>query len=97
MLLLFPFVLCAFSVFSQPKKPSREIASYTFEIYKQLHQYPELGKREFKTAQLIKSELQKIGYTDFYDVPDLPTCIIAALDTKNPGPAIAFRDRKSVV
>lgn len=57
-LLAFPF--CSFS---QTKEELKEAAVYAFEIYKQIHQYPELGKKEFKTAELIKKELLNIGFT----------------------------------
>ncbi|MFZ6025870.1 MAG: M20 metallopeptidase family protein [Bacteroidota bacterium] len=90
-LLIIAFFIIPLLSFPQTKEEAKEIADYTFEIYKQLHQYPELGKQEFRTAQLIKKELQKIGYTQFYDVPNLPTCVITVLDSKNEGHVIAFR------
>lgn len=77
--------------FGQSKKQLTETAEYSFSVYKQIHQYPELGKEEFKTAALIKGELQKSGYSRFYAVEGLPTAIIAELDTRKPGPVIAFR------
>lgn len=77
--------------FSQTKEELKENSNYAFEIYKQIHQYPELGKKEFKTSELIKNELKKIGFTEFYEVSNLPTCVIATIDTKQDGPTIAFR------
>ncbi len=85
------FILLHCTVNSQSNEQIKEAAKYTFEIYKQIHQEPELGKKEFKTSALIKKELQKIGYTKFYTVQVLPTCIIAELDTQVPGPIIALR------
>ncbi|MBK7856672.1 MAG: amidohydrolase [Bacteroidetes bacterium] len=80
-----------FLSFSQTKDQLKETAAYSFEKYKQIHQYPELGKREFKTSELIKKELQTIGFTEFYEVPNLPTCIITGIDSKLEGTTIAFR------
>ncbi|MBK7589283.1 MAG: hypothetical protein IPI22_13605 [Bacteroidetes bacterium] len=67
--------------FSQTKEELIENSSYAFEIYKQIHQNPELGKKEFITSELIKNELKLIGFTEFYEVPNLPTCVIATIDT----------------
>ncbi|MGZ7265365.1 hypothetical protein ACXWP3_09655, partial [Streptococcus pyogenes] len=53
--------------------------------------YPELGLQEFKTAELVRTELKKAGFTNFHKVEGLPTCVIAELDTKKDGPVIAFR------
>lgn len=72
-------------------KELSDAGSFTFSIYKQIHQNPELGKKEFKTAELILSNLKSFGYTEFYNVPDLPTAIIAVLDTKRNGPVLGLR------
>jgi len=79
------------AAFARAEDEYSETAKYSFEIYKQIHQYPELGKKEFKTAGLIKKELMTIGYTEFIDIPELPTCVIAVLDTKKDGLSIALR------
>jgi len=49
-------------------KTLEEIFSYTVDIRRQLHQYPEIGFDLEKTVALVKSELQKIGvkYTEKY-------------------------------
>lgn len=91
LLLLSGLLLVSGAGFAQPKSSLSEISAYSFEIYKQLHQYPELGKKEFKTAALVRDELKKYGFTKFYEVDGLPTCVIAELDTRKEGPVIAFR------
>ncbi|CAM2957821.1 N-acetyldiaminopimelate deacetylase [Flavobacterium succinicans] len=94
-LLLALFLVCCnlfFSIsFCQTKVQLVEASDYCFNIYKQIHQNPELGKNEIKTSALIKEELKKMGYGTLIEIPILPTCVIAELDTKKPGPVIAFR------
>lgn len=91
LLLTAGFILIAFSLTAQTQSQLSEAADYSFEIYKQIHQYPELGLQEFKTAELVRTELKKAGFTNFHKVEGLPTCVIAELDTKKDGPVIAFR------
>ena len=62
-----------------------------FELYRILHQDPELGKKEFHTSSLLKKRLIEAGITEFHSVPGLPTAVIAVLDTHKPGPVIALR------
>ena len=69
----------------------KEASEFAFTIYKQIHRQPELGKKEFKTALLIKTNLEKFGYTDFREIKSLPTAVIAVLDTKRPGKTIGLR------
>jgi amidohydrolase len=77
--------------YCQTEDQLKETAQYSFEIYKQIHTFPELGKKEFKTSELIKKELQQMGFTEILSVPNLPTCIIAGINTMKSGPTIAFR------
>jgi amidohydrolase len=72
-------------------KDIKDASGIAFDIYKRIHQEPELGKKEFKTAALIKAKLQEFGYTEFFDIPGLPTAVIAILNSKKPGPVIGLR------
>lgn len=86
---LFCLLTAAFSAAQKP--PLGSLPTEVFELYKQLHQYPELGQREVKTANLIKSELQKAGYSEFHSIAGLPTAVIAVLNTGKAGPVLALR------
>ncbi|MBS1596086.1 MAG: amidohydrolase [Bacteroidetes bacterium] len=67
------------------------VSSEVFSIYKNIHQNPELGKKEYKTSKLVKDKLTEFGYTDFFTVNSLPTAVVAILDTKREGAVIALR------
>lgn len=67
------------------------VSPLVIDTYKTIHSYPELGKHEFKTAQLIRSRLREFGYVDFIPVPNLDTAVIAVLDTGRPGKVVALR------
>jgi amidohydrolase len=88
-ILFFYFQINCFAQIKQ--KDILDASAVAFDIYKQIHKYPELGKQEFKTSTLIKSKLQQFGFKEFYDLPNLPTAIIAILDSKRPGPVIGLR------
>src|SRR5687768_2854545 len=59
------------------------------EWRRQLHQYPELGNREFKTARLIAEQLKKIGLEVKENVAK--TGVVGILKGAKPGPCIALR------
>ena len=59
------------------------------EWRRQLHQYPELGNREFKTAKLIAEHLKKIGLEVKENVAK--TGVVGILKGAKPGPCIALR------
>ena len=59
--------------------------------YHQLHENPELGKEEVKTAEFIRSKLKEYGYRDLLSVTAAPTTVIAILDTGKSGTCICFR------
>jgi amidohydrolase len=56
---------------------------------KQIHQYPELGNREFKTAALVAAHLRSLGM----DVKEkvAKTGVVGILKGAKPGPCIALR------
>jgi len=49
------------------------------DIRRELHQFPELGKEEFKTAELIKREFQKFGIESEKPAKNLPTAVCALI------------------
>ncbi len=53
------------------------------------HENPELSNREFKTAQKITEELDKIGLP--YETGIAHTGVVAVLDSGKPGPTIGLR------
>lgn len=58
-------------------------------IRRELHQYPELGFQEFKTAQLIKRELDSLGIP--YQSEIAKTGIVALIEGKSPGKTVLLR------
>lgn len=56
---------------------------------RQLHQYPELGNREFKTAKLIADHLRSLGMEVTEGVAK--TGVVGLLKGGKPGPCIALR------
>jgi len=59
------------------------------EWRRQLHQYPELGNREFKTAKLIAAHLKELGLEVKEGVAK--TGVVGILKGTKPGPCIALR------
>lgn len=59
--------------------------------YEHIHAHPEIGHKEFETSKLIRTELEKAGYTEFVDSPSLKTEVISVLRTGRPGPTICLR------
>lgn len=56
---------------------------------RKLHQIPELGLEEKKTAQFIREKLQSFGITEIYTM--IATATIAVFRGKKPGKTLAFR------
>ncbi|BCL74614.1 N-acyl-L-amino acid amidohydrolase [Jeongeupia sp. HS-3] len=54
-----------------------------------IHQHPELGNREFRTAALVADALKKLGYTVQTGVAG--TGVVAVLRGDRPGPTVALR------
>jgi amidohydrolase len=65
--------------------------NFALGIYKSLHQHPELGMKEFKTAERIRQELKAMGFTNFVEVAGLPTAVIAVVEMKKAGKTSCFR------
>jgi len=64
-------------------------AARLINLRRKLHQYPEPGHQEFRTTQLLKKELRKLGLDIFDD--GLETGLWAQLDARTKGPVIAVR------
>ena len=54
-----------------------------------IHQHPELGNREFRTAALVAEHLRKLGYEVREKVAH--TGVVAVLKGGKPGPVVALR------
>lgn len=61
----------------------------TRKIRRELHKYPEVGFKEFKTAEIIKRELDKIGIP--YESGIAKTGIVGLIQGKNPGKTVLLR------
>src|SRR5687768_15694124 len=60
------------------------------DLRHRLHRIPELGFEEFRTAETIRAELDRLGIAYVPGVPDAPTATIATIgDTSKP--CIALR------
>jgi amidohydrolase len=60
------------------------------DVRHRLHQIPELGYEEFKTAAAIRAELNDLGIAHVDGVPDSPTATIAWIGDPNK-PCVALR------
>ncbi len=68
---------------------SDKIESQCIAWRKQIHQYPELGNREFNTAKLVAAHLKKLGLEVKEGVAK--TGVVGILKGAKPGPCIALR------
>lgn len=66
------------------------LAPEIIRIREQIHQNPELGNREFKTAELVAEHLEKLGFDEVRtDVAH--TGVVGILKGGKPGPVVAVR------
>lgn len=87
------FLLLASPIFAVDM--SKDIDAATMKIMPQvvewrrhLHQYPELGNSEVKTAKYVENHLRKLGFEVKTGVAK--TGIVAILRGVQPGPVIGF-------
>ena len=59
------------------------------DLRHQIHQYPELGNREFKTAKLVAKHLRSLGIKVETDIAH--TGVVGVLKGNKPGPVVAVR------
>ncbi|MCF6514924.1 amidohydrolase [Lactobacillus sp. S2-2] len=64
-----------------------------FEIYRHLHQYPELAMEEFKTHEFLLNMVEKIKNNNWNvrTISDLPTAILVYIPGINPSKTIGYR------
>ncbi|MEM7588364.1 MAG: amidohydrolase, partial [Acidobacteriota bacterium] len=76
----------------QAEKIEQAVGRFGAEIIKlrqQIHQYPELGNREYKTAELVANHLRELGLEVRTGVAH--TGVVAHLVGARPGPVVAVR------
>jgi len=73
-----------------PENSIEDCARRTVELRHRLHQIPELGYEEFKTAAAVRAELDQLGIAHVDGVPDAPTATIAWLGDASK-PCVALR------
>ena len=59
------------------------------DLRHQIHQYPELGNREYKTAKLVATHLRSLGIKVETDIAH--TGVVGVLKGNKPGPVVAVR------
>jgi metal-dependent amidase/aminoacylase/carboxypeptidase family protein len=92
LLFLFPISLTAqvsINLQTRLDKQSAEIESRVIEWRRKIHQYPELGNREFKTGAMVAEHLKSLGIQVQYPVAN--TGVVGLLVGGKPGPVIALR------
>ena len=67
---------------------SKKYKDYVIEMRHAIHRHPEPGTQEFKTAELIRGELDKMGIP--YEVK-FTTGTVATIKGNNPGKTVALR------
>lgn len=61
-----------------------------FETYKKLHTIPELGFKEYKTTEYLRSRLEKAGI-EVSSIPGMETGLVATIVGTEDGPVIGLR------
>lgn len=94
-LLLLPAVLPAAQAFSQSKinaaidQKAQTLDKKLVEWRRDFHQNPELGNREFKTAEKVANHLRKLGIEVTTGIAH--TGVVGILKGGKPGPVVALR------
>jgi amidohydrolase len=89
MLLFFTLPLAAQELNNGIAKQAEAIQNQLIQWRRHLHQFPELGNREFKTAAYITAQLKDLGLQISTGVAK--TGVVAILKGGKPGPVIALR------
>ena len=71
------------------EREAKAIESRMIAWRRDIHQHPELGNREFRTAALVAEHLKKLGYEVREKVAH--TGVVAVLAGGKPGPVVALR------
>jgi len=88
-LLILPFLLTAQMSEANIQKKAEMVEDEVIQLRRHYHQYPELSNREFKTAEHIAKELNKLGLK--VETGVAITGVVGLLDTGKPGPTIGLR------
>ena len=72
----------------EAKKEAKKISDWIIEIRRELHRHPELMYEEFKTSELVRRELDKLGIS--YESPIAKTGVLGTIGNGN-GPCVALR------
>ncbi|MDH3291503.1 MAG: amidohydrolase [Gemmatimonadota bacterium] len=80
----------ALAQYAQVDGAVQEVTPRMVEIRHHLHQYPELGNREFETAKLIAEQLRALGF-DEVRTGVAHTGVVGILRGGRPGPVVAVR------
>lgn len=83
------FLPACFSVAAEIKPTIKKITPAIIEARHQIHQYPELGNREFKTAELVANHMRQLGLDVQTEVG--VTGVVGLLKGGKPGPIVAVR------
>jgi amidohydrolase len=87
-LLAAPSLLTAYQGDAIDRAVERFVAE-AIELRHQIHQNPELGNREFKTAELVEAHLRKLGFEVQTGVAH--TGVVGVLRGGRPGPVVGVR------
>lgn len=89
-LILAPVLLIGqYSLYEIISKKATEIEQEVIDLRRHYPQYPELSNREFKTAEHIAKQLEKLGLQ--VETGIAITGVVGLLDTGKPGPTIGLR------
>ena len=75
--------------FAAAYKKAESLQAKTISWREQLHKYPELGNREFKTAKMVADHLRSLGIEVKEGVAK--TGVVGLLKGSKPGPCVALR------
>ncbi len=84
--------LCATVALAQPMIPEKdfqEVEQKVIDWRRDIHQYPELSNREFKTAEKVAKHLQSLGFK--VETGIAHTGVVAVLEGDQPGKVVALR------
>ena len=71
------------------KQEAQALQRELFEIYKDLHQHPEQGFTEYRTAEIVADYLRKLGLEVQTGVA--LTGVVGVLDSGKPGKTLMLR------
>lgn len=69
----------------------QEFLPHALEIRHQVHENPELGNKEFKTAELYRKELESYGI-EVQEFPAMPTVVTGIIRGGKPGKTLGIRE-----